>query len=245
MIEKRNNPLALQLYSQRTIELLSDKRTTQDEQQHKIFGFRTFCTLARTVWRKAHEDDPYAELVLIEIERRIQNCCEVLAQCNRDLDSVLNQHTGNRLLLSLVHAYSSSSQLTNSGFTKEPTLVHPNTDLPHANMGGALLALYDLLIRKAFIYRHFGIITGKVFYKFLKDGRASLRGVFAAPCMYKDFGVTRDDIINQTVEGIAAVEANGPIPEAVLNRSLLSKLRSGTYTPRPSTPGSTSSQENV
>jgi hypothetical protein len=245
MIEKRNNPPALQLYCQRTIELLSDKRTTQDEQQHKIFGFRTFCTLARTVWRKAHEDDPYAELVLIEIERRIQNCCEVLAQCNRDLDSVLNQHTGNRLLLSLVHAYSSSSQLTHGGFTKEPTLVHPNTDLPHANMGGALLALYDLLIRKAWVYRDFGIINGQIFHKCIKDGRASLRGVFAAPCMYKDMGVTRDDIINQTVEGIAAVEANGPVPEAALNRSLLSKLRSGAYTPPPSAQDSTLHEDNI
>lgn len=245
MNEKRNNPLALQLHSARAIELLADKQTTLDEHQHKIFGFRTFCTLARTTWRKAHEDDPYAELVLIEIERRIQNCCETLGQYNRDLDAVLNQHTGNRMLLSMVHAYSLSSHLNGSEFTKEPALVHPNTDLPHANMGAALLALYDLLVRKAAIFRHFGIINGKDFHKYIKEGRASLRGIFAAPCMYKDLGVTRDDIIHQTVEGMAAVEANGPVPEAILNRSLLSKLRSGVDTPPSSAPGSTIGEDNV
>lgn len=244
MAEKHSTPPVLQLHSRKAIELLADKRTVQGAQQHKIFGFRTFCTLARTVWRKAYEDDPYAELILIEIERRIQNCCETLTQCDHSLDAALNQHTGNRLLLSMVHAYSLSSQPGGAEFTNEPTLVHPNPDLPHANMGGALLALYDLLIRKASTFRRFGIINGGVFHKCIKDGRASLRGVFAAPCMYKDHGVTRDDILNHTIEGVAAIEANGPVPEAILNRSLISKLRSMSYTP-PLAAGSTQPEDNI
>lgn len=245
MTEKRNGPLALQLHSQKAIELLADKRTAQGAQQHKIFGFRTFCTLTRTVWHKAHEDDPYAELVLIEIERRIQNACETLSQCSRDLDAVLGKHTHNNLLLSLVQAYSVSGQLNGGDFVKEPLIIHAHADLPHANMGSALLALYDLLIRKASVFRHFSIINGGTFHKCIKDGRTSLRGVFAAPCIYKDLCVTRDDIVNQTVEGIKAVEANGPVPEAILNRVLSSKFRSGVYKAPPLTPGSSQGEDNI
>lgn len=245
MTEKRNHPLALQLHSQKAIELLADKRTTQGAQQHKIFGFRTFCALARTVWRKAYEDDPYAELVLIEIERRIQNACETLSQCGRDLDTMLGKHTQNSLLLALIQAYSVSGQLNGGEFVKEPVVVHAHADLPHANMGSALLALYDLLIHKASIFRHFGIINGGTFHKCIKDGRTSIRGVFAVPCMYKDCNVTRDDIVHQTVEGIKAVDANGPVPEAILNRVLLSKFRAGTHKAPPLAPGSNQSEDNL
>lgn len=217
----------LLIHTRHAMAAVTDRRKQDKAKTHKIFGFKTYCSLTRNVWRKAHEDDPYADLVLIEIERRLDRCAETLAHCGSDLDKHLDGHKAGRLADTMLRAYAFCGCFQRREFLDQPYSIRVNSANPHANLGGGLIALYDLFIRRALACRHFGIIRGNTFHKYLHDCRTALRGVFAAPCLYKDLGITREDIAQQTVEGLAALDANGPVPEAVLARKLTAKFRPG------------------
>jgi integrating conjugative element protein (TIGR03761 family) len=210
----------LKIHTRQAKQLMVENKhsqTTQQEKSYMIIGLDKFGRFLHTIWYQIRNDDPYAEMALIEIERRINNAFDLLKKLNHTIDEQLRAELPGITLT----FYQSEN----------PTVIPLNTrqfDTTHSLLGARLIGLYDLLIRKLHTSQQFGIINRNQSSHYKYKSAKALRGVFAAPLLYKPFGVTRIDIIQKTDKGLAATTQQGEIPLDILTQKTQSK-----FGPRP------------
>lgn len=209
------NTSVLAIHSPQAVSLVKGHRgrITQKATHHRVWGLKSYSVLVTQVYQRAKADDPYAEITLLEIERRLAKAQAVISRCHRQLDQQLQQQLpGIRIRLSA---------------SKQPLQIPLNFSTPHANFGARLIGDYDLILRKIKTCRALGLLNGQQGYRYLKQVRRVVRGVFSTPVQYKNMSVTRTDVLQQTAAGKAAMDKLGEVDQDILSRK-----RQAQYGPR-------------
>ncbi len=184
-----------------------ERSTATTKKSYPIYGLIAYGLSLTVIWQRIRADDPYAELTLIEVERRIRKAFELIQNRMRSIDQKLME----TLPGIQVDLYQS----------RQPLIISLNDSAfatTHAKLGARLVGLFDLLIRKLVTGKQFGIINLANFERSQYHATKVVRGVFAAPAEYRNRGVNRADIQEKTEKGIAATEADGPLPLGIMNR---------------------------
>lgn len=219
-IGKFEHNSALQIHTLQAKQLIIENKssaTTPEQKSYMICGLERFSFSLLRIWRRIRTDDPYAEMVLIEVERRIDNALKLLDRLSRDIDDRLTSQLPGITL----EIYRSKSPATIS-------LNSAQFSTTHALLGARLIGLYDVLVRKLHTCKEFGVVNREYYTNYKYKSAKALRGVFAAPLLYKQLGVKRSDIIQKTEKGIEAVNKLGPVPLDILVRE-----RRSEYGPQP------------
>jgi integrating conjugative element protein (TIGR03761 family) len=213
---KFNHESTLEIHTKQAKQLINENKQsqmTEGKKAYMIIGLDKFGGLLQNIWSQIRRDDPYAEMVLIEIERRAINTFDLLEKLNHTIDSQLQLE-----LPGITMAFYQS---------ENPAVIPLNKRLfetTHALLGARLVGLYDLLIRKLHTCQQFGMINRNQSNHYKYKATKALRGVFAAPLLYKPLGVTRMDIIQKTDKGLSAIDQRGEIPLDILTREKQSKF---------------------
>jgi len=215
MTGKLAHDSTLQIHTRQARQLIIENKssqTTDDKKTYMIVGLEKFGASMNRIWRQIRQDDPYAEIALIEIERRIDNAFELLGKLHNTID--------NQVSIEL-------PGITMTFYQSEtPAVIPLNAKLfetTHALLGARLIGHYDLLIRKLHTCQQFGLVNRNHCNRYKYKSAKALRGVYSAPLLYKLSGVNRQDILNRTEKGTNAILQLGNVPMAILTRETHSK----------------------
>lgn len=182
------------------------KRGGSGYRRNEIVGVPLFATLVQTVVKDAARNNPYADMHLLEIESAFNHAEEQLAKRAAEVEARLSGRTFIDLKVAL---------------SQKPLRKQLRFRSPYSYWAARLVADYDKLAVAILSAHHYAIISKRRSDEMLGGARKLLRDAFQLPRRYKIVDVTRDDIVNQTHAGVAAMEKFGPVPEDVLNRKKL------------------------
>ena len=166
-----------------------------------IIGLLGFANLVRTLWHGARADDPYADWWLLQIH-------EAMVQTEHELVT-LEQGISNR--------FETLGAIDVSGpVSDKPARIALNFSNPYAFRAARLIGVFDALACKALSARHVGLIGRDESEKALHQGGRWIRRALQSPVGYRLLGVTRDDVVQNTVMAMRARDAMGDIPDDVL-----------------------------
>ena len=166
-----------------------------------IIGLLGFANLVRTLWHGARADDPYADWWLLQIH-------EAMVQTEHELVT-LGQGISNR--------FETLGAIDVSGpVSDKPARIALNFSNPYAFRAARLIGVFDALACKALSARHVGLIGRDESEKVLHQGGRWIRRALQSPVGYRLLGVTRDDVVQNTVMAMRARDAMGDIPDDVL-----------------------------
>ena len=169
-----------------------------------VIGVRRFATLVRQVIVGARADDPYADQCLIQLDQEFKSVSMVLAE--------LLQHTEQRLTVRPAVDVTIAVSI-------DPIAVPLRFSNQYAYRAAYLVADYDQLAA-AVLSAHHGALMPRVdCEKLINRGRHLARRVFSIPLRYRFSGACRQDLLQMTARGTAALEKYGPVPESILERT--------------------------
>lgn len=185
--------------------LIHGRRSDPTREIPAIAGLYRYAAMTRLLWFASLSDDPYADWWLLRIEQEVNSVREQLHDMRSDIGDLLNGAPS--MDVSLAHS-------------SEPASVELTFATPYAYQGAYLLADLDIFVLAAMTARFVGLLDRNTFEKRLADSGRGVRRLFATVQGYRHLTVTRNDVRQQTPKGRYAIELMGPLPEAVLNRSL-------------------------
>ena len=187
--------------------------------KYNTIGLKVFGFMILRIWQQIRADDPYAESVLIETERCIDNAFKFIHRKNIIIDTKLELESEFPGLKFEIYT------------SPNPKVIPLNSIIystTHANLAARLIGLYDLLVRKLVTCKKYAIISRHTFESHLSNSSQIVRGSLSAPTAYKKFNIKRQDIVQHTPNAQAAIEKLGILPAEILNKQTHS-----TYGPKP------------
>lgn len=175
--------------------------------------------LLNSLWDCAKRDDPYADLVLLDIERLIDRANELLTRAQDNLSKrVKKMKLPDEFTLAISTAQHSS----------EIHLDHPAFRSTHCKQLILLIARFDHFMRALFTYQEFGFISSKKATAYERGTKRAIRGAMMAACRFHMTGVTRRDLAedNNAVANLAKRKM-GVLPKDILDRTRQPKWGSG------------------
>lgn len=175
--------------------------------------------LLNALWACAKSDDPYADLVLLDIERLIDRANELLTRAHDNVSKrVKKMKLPDEFTLAIGAAQHSSELL----------LDHPAFRSTHCKQLLLLIARFDHFMRTLFTYQEFGFITAKKATAYERGTKRAIRGAMMAACRFHMTGVTRRDLTeeNNAVANLAKRKM-GVLPKDILDRTRQPKWCSG------------------
>jgi len=180
-------------------------KTHDGRQVHPgVIGVRRFATLVRQVIVGARADDPYADLCLIQLDHEFKAASSRLAE--------MRQHTERRLTVRPAVDVAIAVSI-------DPIVVPLRFHNQYAYRAAYLVADYDQLAAAVLSAHHGALMARPECEKLLNRGRRLARRVFSVPLRYRFSGASRQDVLQMTARGGAALEKFGPVPESILGRT--------------------------
>ena len=169
-----------------------------------VIGVRRFASIVRQVVVGARADDPYADQCLIRLDQEFKSVTAALAE--------LLQHTEQRLRARPAVDITIAVSL-------DPITVPLRFHNQYAYRAAYLVADYDQLAAAVLSAHHGALMPRVECEKLINRGRHLTRRVFSIPLRYRFSGASRQDILQMTARGTAALDKFGPVPESILNRA--------------------------
>lgn len=173
----------LKLHTHLAINLFRGRRGDRAKNIRPIVGISLFAGLARTVWFAARDDDPYADMCLVEIERVHGECKECLDRHERALSELIETLDGLEVSIQTC---------------EEPLEIELNFSSPWSYRTVLLLLQYDRIVRLGLTARHVGFIGDQEWHDIVSDSGRNLRNLLGQVDRWIMTGVTRDDIRKNT-----------------------------------------------
>jgi integrating conjugative element protein (TIGR03761 family) len=183
------------------------------EKKYTINGLELYSKRLNTIWYRVKNDDPYAEMVLIEIERRLERAKNKIHHATKDAEIMLKKSPPG---ISISVSSSTNPIKISLNHTKYYTI--------HAKLAAVLIADFDFLIRKLKSCIEIGQLTKSQYKKRIESLSTVIRGVLITPSVYNNMNIDRKDILQSTEKGKAAIEKFGLVPMDMLNNNQHSKF---------------------
>ena len=162
-------------------------------------GLRLFSHLVAQPYRRAAQDDPWADWWLLKVEEALSRSEEELAQLSRRLES--------RLAGSDLQVVNTASQ--------KPTTVTLHFGTPYGYLGARLLLQYDGYVRRIVQARQAALLDRSEQSRWIRQGRKAVIRAYLSATGYRTFDVTRADLDPPTKAAIAAGSRMGALPQEV------------------------------
>ena len=185
-------------------------------------GLLRFTNALFLIWEAASEDDPYADYYLWRVHNMITSLSQNLKAIMQQYENLLSKtidHPNMQL-----HLLASEKPVIRSVWFKTP----------YGYMATGLLADFDTLLCLALTAYRMGAIPYKV-YKALRDEWAfHIATLFRLPSEWQPLGLTRADMVADTVVAQEAESLMGALPEGFVNKQkrsfLAPDIKHDTYT---------------
>ena len=166
-------------------------------------GLLQFSTVIVNLWNAAKNDDPYADWYLLKTYQSLFEARENLKLIETQLMPYLNNLRG----------------ITIGSCISTQPVQHPlQFSTPFGFMGAYLIADFDHVLRQHLMLERIGIplkenITIKSLVEFVQEA-------FSVPRRWRQTGVTRQDIRENSIKATHAKEILGEVPISVLNKEI-------------------------
>ncbi len=192
--------------AQKLIEGRVLKKDSEKDKKYTINGLELYSRRLNTIWHRIRNDDPYAEMILIEIERRLERAHRKISAATEQAESMLKKSPPGI-----------SISISNSTKPVKISLNDAKYYTVHAKLAAVLVADFDFLIRKLKSCIDIGQLTKTQYKKRVERLSTLIRGVLIAPSVYKNMNISRQDILQSNEKGTVAIEKFGLVPMDILN----------------------------
>ena len=201
----------LLLHSRQAHRLFYGRRRDEGKGINLIVGLTRFSSNVRHCWEASANDDPYADLVLLDIETAYE---EAIAELQNGLEHLAS-------LLSSIGGISFSDSASAS-----PVEIPLEFGVPWGFRGANLLALFDRVVMQSLTARHVGLFLDTEWHRFVHSHARRVRKVFAMSLRWHSTRVTRNDIAANNQVAIRASERHGGrvLPPDVMRGDRRAKL---------------------
>lgn len=209
---------SVKLHSRLSINLFRGRKGEPSKHLRPIIGLLRFARQVSLVWSASAADDPYADMVLIEIE-------EAYEKAKLNLDEKTKTMQG---LLDGMEEFSITVQAS-----EQPVEVELQFFSPWSYRGAMLLKQFDTLVRMALTARHIGIFSDDDWRRVVHDASRSIRHMYAAVSGWVSTGVTRDHIKanNKVAQRAVARYMDLDSSRAILEEDVLQGTRRAKLSP--------------
>jgi integrating conjugative element protein (TIGR03761 family) len=166
-----------------------------------VVGLLMFAARVGEMCQAIREDDPYADWILLRVERELDKAKSLLAEKDAQLNRMLGETDG----VSIGLAESS-----------EPTRIQINFGNAYGYQGVFLLRDYDNLVRTALTLGHCGLLERARVAEILNACGGAVRRAFQEAMAWRRTGVTRDDVKKNAESAQAATQSMGELPDYAL-----------------------------
>lgn len=175
--------------------------------RYELPGLNSIGRRFNLIWDCAKNDDPYAEMTLIEIERLIKRATAALDKHQRKVKKAFNALEIPDGLDIVLNTSINTLTLTLDDIVFRTT---------YAKQLLIIIARYDVLVREIVTYREFGLIPARQAKAFLYHITKAIRAIFMETLRFKKTGVTRLDFQKETSTAKIAEAKMGVLPLAVI-----------------------------
>jgi len=210
------NSAVMQIHSHQAIELFhgrrADAKAIEPWHRYSVPGLLLFAKILREVWQCAERDDPYADWLLLHVERALQRARTFI---RLELEALATQHT---LMPETVTLGVCTSE--------EPVSVPLDFNTPYGFQGAYLIADYDALVRRAETARRTGALVRADHDHLLRVAGRRVRRVFRAVLHHwnKHVPVTREDLLQNNARAQAAIQAMGELPSDIISAATRAEM---------------------
>lgn len=176
-----------------------------------ITGLIRFALNMNHISDLAAKDDPYADAVLLEVERALLAAEKMIREHVAALEELLSDMEG-------ISIYFHESVA--------PIKVPIEFRTTYGFIAARLLSRYDKLVRLAQSAMHVGLFFEEDWGRVVRKSGRVIRRVFHLSSSYRYVGVTRDDMAANNQVARNAIEKYGTLPQAILEGS-----KRGKYAP--------------
>lgn len=176
----------------------------QGRWQHGYYGFSQYAKTITKIWEAYKEGDPYAEAVLVDIQKKLTELKERFNKIQNALDKKISNLNGFQVTLSE---------------NEKPMQKNLYSLTPLGYMGAYLLRDLDLILRTALTLKQLGVFLKEDFD--VKKMLISLRRLYEYPSTkWRYTGITREDIQQNNVKAQQAKSWMGEISQDILNKNV-------------------------
>jgi len=205
LVNKRPGMLKTQgslvIHTRSAHRLFYGRRRDDEKGIRPIVGLVRFALNMNQLCLLAAADDPYADTVLLEVEKKLEACNTAIAEYVAELETLISDIDGIS-----IDIYDSV----------EPIRVPLEFKTTYGFLGARLVSQYDKLIRLAQSAKHVGLFFKKDWTRVVGTMGRMIRHVFQLSANYRYTGVKRDDIVANTAVARSAIEKYGELPQEIL-----------------------------
>ncbi len=203
LMKKTSNITHLQMDSKILLHTRLAQSMFNYSWQHGKMGLLQFAKSTSNLWKAAHQDDPYADWILLKTYQALIDVREQLQELEKQFSEQLSTIRGIETTPAL-NAMPMSYPLQFSNYL--------------GYMGATLLADADYVLRQILTLKRLGkkqddINSINQVVKYLQD-------VFSIPRQWRHTGVTRIDIKENTQKAQEAIILLGEIPDSIMQQKI-------------------------
>lgn len=190
-------------------DLFYGRRGDKESGVNQIVGLTLFATNANNLAMLCKRDDPYAEAVLIKIEKLFDDFENDLKTKVQHLQGLLDGMEG------MVIDFHES---------EEPITIPLEFGTPYGYIAVRCLSQYDKLVTLAYSAKQTGLLVQADWHRYVVKTRTKLRHIFHVSTRYRFGGATRDDIAANNAAARSVIEKYGDLAEEILMKDLRARF---------------------
>ncbi|SFV89220.1 FIG141694: hypothetical protein in PFGI-1-like cluster [hydrothermal vent metagenome] len=196
--------ITVELSTKEAVALFNGRKKT--EELNLIIGLSDFAQRVRDINNASHNNDPYADFFLLEIEYALKSAKEELIDSQDDLTKLSD----------------SSLLQINQGSSIRPTTLETRFASVYANIALDLLKRADNLLLTLYALRHTGMFNRVDCNNQINNTKRLLRKTFLSANGYRFFGINRRDVEQQTAkyrQAHVAMKFTEELPADILDKT--------------------------
>jgi integrating conjugative element protein (TIGR03761 family) len=199
----------IQIHTRAAYELFYGRKSDRENGVVQIVGLVMFASLTNQLITLCREDDPYAEAVLIKLEKILSELETRIDELKAQFEEVLQRVEGMEI-----------------GFHESvrPISVPISFASPYGFIAARCLVKFDRVFLHTYSAKHAGLISQKAWHESVIRTRASFRNLFLLAKHYRFAGVTRNDLAANNAKARDAMEKYGELPESILQGTQRSRF---------------------
>jgi integrating conjugative element protein (TIGR03761 family) len=190
------------LHTRAAHRLFYGRRKDEKQGIKPIIGLVRFSTNVNNICELAAKDDPYADAVLVQLEKKFNT-----------LDKLIKDNvTTCEDLLSSMDGLTIETQES-----VKPIVLPVEFRTTYGFMGARLLGQYDRLVRQCLSARHVGLLFSDDWGRLVGTTGRKIRELFWLSTSYRYTGVGRSDIKARTRLAQQAIDKYGELPQSIID----------------------------
>ncbi|PUB72143.1 MAG: TIGR03761 family integrating conjugative element protein [gamma proteobacterium symbiont of Ctena orbiculata] len=199
----------IQIHTRTAYELFYGRKTDRENGVVQIVGLVMFASLTNQLITLCRVDDPYAEAVLIKVEKLLSELETRIDDLKSQFEEVLQQVEGMDIVFhESVH----------------PVSVPITFASPYGFIAARCLVKFDRVFLHAYSAKHAGLISKKAWQESVIRTRSSFRNLFQLAKHYHFAGVTRSDLAANNAKARDAIAKYGELSESILQGTQRSRF---------------------